>query len=49
MPLDRKDQRHLTAAQGYLELGMLLEANEELEEIDGGSPFAGGARSQAGV
>ena len=29
-----KDQQHLTAAHGYIELGMFLEANEELENID---------------
>lgn len=28
------DQRHITAAQGYVELGMFLDANAELEEID---------------
>ena len=36
MPLETKDQRHLTAAQGYVELGMFLDANAELEEIDSG-------------
>lgn len=35
MPLeDEEDQRRLLAAQGFLELGMPLEANEELERID---------------
>jgi hypothetical protein len=34
MPLEPEDQRHLTAAHGYLELGMPLEANAELERID---------------
>jgi tetratricopeptide (TPR) repeat protein len=34
MRLEPDDLRHLTAAQGFLELGMPLEANEELEEID---------------
>jgi hypothetical protein len=29
-----EDQRHITAAQGYVELGMFLDANAELEEID---------------
>ncbi len=34
MPLAEEEQKRLTAAQGYLDLGMFLEANEELEEID---------------
>lgn len=34
MSLEPIDQRHLTAAQGYVELGMFLDANEELEKID---------------
>ena len=34
MPLLEEDQKHLTAAEGYVMLGMFLEANEELEEID---------------
>jgi len=34
MPFESEDQRHLAAAQGYVELGMLAEANEELEQID---------------
>ena len=34
MPLLPDDQRHLTAAEGYAELGMYLDANAELEEID---------------
>jgi hypothetical protein len=34
MPLNPEDQRHLTAAQGYAELQMFLDANEELEKID---------------
>jgi hypothetical protein len=33
MPVEREDQRHLTAAEGYLELGMFFDANEELEKI----------------
>ena len=33
MPLEQADQRHLTAAQGYLELEMYLEANDELERM----------------
>jgi len=34
MPLSTEDQKHLTAAQGFTELGMWLDANAELEEID---------------
>jgi Tfp pilus assembly protein PilF len=34
MPLNPDDQRHLTAAEGFAELGMYLDANAELEEID---------------
>jgi Tfp pilus assembly protein PilF len=34
MPLTPDDQRHLTAAEGFAELGMYLDANAELEEID---------------
>ena len=34
MPLSTEDQKHLTAAQGYVTLGMWLDANAELEEID---------------
>jgi hypothetical protein len=34
MPLSAEDLKHLTAAQGYTELGMWLDANDELEEID---------------
>lgn len=34
MPLEPDDQRHLTAAEGFAELGMYLDANAELEEID---------------
>ena len=34
MSLSADDQKHLTAAHGYVELGMWLDANEELEEID---------------
>jgi len=33
MPLEPEDQTHLQAAQGYIELKMFLDANEELEEI----------------
>ena len=34
MPLEPDDQRHLAAAEGFAELGMYLDANAELEEID---------------
>jgi hypothetical protein len=34
MPLIPDDQRHLTAAEGYAALGLYLDANAELEEID---------------
>lgn len=34
MPLEPDDLRHLRAAEGYLELGMPLDANERLEKID---------------
>ena len=34
MPLVDEDLKHLTAAEGYFELGMFLDANAELEEID---------------
>ena len=34
MPLEPDDQKHLTAAQGFTELGMWLDANAELEDID---------------
>ena len=33
MPLENEDQRHLTVAQGYLELGMFQDANAELDRI----------------
>jgi tetratricopeptide (TPR) repeat protein len=32
----KDDQIHLTAAEGYIGLGMALEASEELEKIDAG-------------
>ena len=34
MPPSTDDLKHLTVAQGYVELGMFPDANEELEEID---------------
>lgn len=33
MPLEPEDQHHLTVAEGYLELGLPLDANDELECI----------------
>jgi hypothetical protein len=33
MKLSAEDQRHLTAAEGWLELGDAVEANEKLERI----------------
>ena len=32
MPLVENDLKHLTAANGYVELGMFVDANAELEE-----------------
>jgi hypothetical protein len=34
MPLEPRDQRHLRAADGFIELGTFEEANARLEEID---------------
>jgi len=34
MPLEQKDLRHLTAAHGYLDLGMFTNAEAELDLID---------------
>jgi tetratricopeptide (TPR) repeat protein len=34
MPLEPPDRQNLCVAEGYLELGLFLEANEELEKID---------------
>jgi tetratricopeptide (TPR) repeat protein len=34
MSLEAENQKHLEAAQGFVELGMFMDANEELEEID---------------
>ena len=34
MPVEKADQQHLQSAHGYVALGMFLEANAELEEID---------------
>jgi hypothetical protein len=34
VPLEQLDRRHCQAATGYVELGMFLEANAELDKID---------------
>ena len=34
MPLEPPDQKHWKAASGYVQLGMYLEADAELDEID---------------
>jgi uncharacterized protein HemY len=34
MPLELPDKQYWQAALGYVELGLFLEANEELEKID---------------
>ena len=34
MPLDSINQKRLNAAQGYVELGMFIEANDQIEDID---------------
>jgi hypothetical protein len=34
MPLEPPDQQHWQAAAGYVELGMFLEADTELDKID---------------
>jgi hypothetical protein len=34
MPLDASELQHLTAASGYLELGMPLDADAELDRVD---------------
>jgi tetratricopeptide (TPR) repeat protein len=34
VPLEEPDRRHCQAAAGYVELGMFLEANTELDKID---------------
>ena len=34
MPLEPENERLLVAAQGFLELGLPLDANEEIENID---------------
>jgi hypothetical protein len=34
MPLESPDKEFFNAASGYAQLGMFLEANEQLEDID---------------
>jgi hypothetical protein len=34
MPLDSINQKRLSAGQGYVELGMFAEANDQIEDID---------------
>jgi predicted Zn-dependent protease len=34
VPLEQPDRQHCQAASGYVQLGMFLEANAELDEID---------------
>ena len=34
MPLEPSDQKHLSAAQGFVQLGMYLDADAELDNID---------------
>jgi tetratricopeptide (TPR) repeat protein len=34
MPLSKEERQHLDAAQGFLELGMFLDADAELDRID---------------
>ena len=36
MPLEPEDQRHLTAAQGYVELGLPLGSDAELDLVAAG-------------
>ncbi|HEX8310879.1 MAG TPA: hypothetical protein VF614_06160 [Chthoniobacteraceae bacterium] len=36
MPLEVEDRQHLTVVEGYAELGMYLDAQEELENIEPG-------------
>ena len=33
MPLEHEDEIHLEAAHGYVDLGMFLDANEELRKL----------------
>lgn len=34
MPLEEREQRHVTAAQGFVELGMFVDADAELDRVD---------------
>jgi hypothetical protein len=34
MPLPKEERQHLEAAQGFMELGMFLDADAELDRID---------------
>lgn len=34
MPLEPEEQRHVTTARDYAELGMYLDADAELDQID---------------
>jgi len=34
MPLSPDEQLHLNVAQGFLDLGMFMEANDALDDID---------------
>jgi tetratricopeptide (TPR) repeat protein len=34
MPLEKEEQRHVTAAEGFLELGLPLDADAELDRVD---------------
>lgn len=34
MPLEEEEQRHVDAAQGFVDLGMLVDADAELDRID---------------
>ena len=38
MPLEREEQKHVTAAEGFLEFGLPLDADAELDRVD---PSAG--------
>ena len=38
MPLEPEDQTHVEAAEGYVELGMFMDADAELERIDADVP-----------
>jgi len=46
MPLEPTDQQFFDAACGYAQLGMYLDANEELEKVD---PYRRAAPENAGI